>query len=621
MLKKNPIRLKIILLIFITLIPLSILKTTEIRKSFKLSKEAELQSCQDFAEAINVSFMNFLNRTWESQYAIGKAIAANPQWSSKDLENYLKDIASEDKSFIRCSWTNSQGVIVFSSDPAIINKSIGKLEFMQQIFSGKDKFIDSMRISPLDNELVIHIARAIRVDGELKGIIINAIAVDNIGDFLPSNRVGKGSMFGLVDKNAHLVFVSNIIDLPIEKRKISADSPARQALAGQIVKTFSRQSTLDNTNRMGVDYPLKDIGWSCFVTTSVDELLAQEKKELFQNIGVFILIFIGSFLLAIFISGKFVKSIDKLKAAAHQVMKGDLTAKVGVDEKDDLGEVSLVFDKMTESLSKRVKEVEEYNNLKSQFLSTMSHELKTPLNIILGCVQLLEKLDLNDAEKFKKLFDKYTKMQRQNSYRLLRLINNIVDVTKLEDNHIIISPHNEDIVRVVEDITLSVVEYTNLKNLTITFDTDVEEKIIAFDVDVMERIVLNLLSNAIKFTKAGGNIWVNIFDKGEYIEISVKDNGIGIPSDKLDMIFDRFTQVDNSLRRKSEGSGIGLSLVKALIELHGGAVSVASELNYGSMFTITLPNKTVDVSEASVSEKGLSRVERVHVEFSDIYMQ
>jgi len=309
-----------------------------------------------------------------------------------------------------------------------------------------------------------------------------------------------------------------------------------------------------------------------------------------------------------------------LKTVAKEVMEGNLWVKTNINPKGDLGDVGQAFDNMTEGLRDRVKEIEEYNNLKAQFLSTMSHELKTPLNIILGCIQLLETFQVNTNEELHKKYNKYIKMQKQNSFRLLRLINNIVDINKLEENNLVINPSNNDIVKVVEDITLSVVEYTRLKNINVVFDTEVEEKIIGFDIDMMERIILNLLSNAIKFTEGGGTIEVNIYDGEDSVAISIKDNGIGIPEDKLQMIFDRFTQVDNSLRRRSEGSGIGLSLVKSLAELHGGSVSVESRIGYGSEFIVKLPVRLTDNESHVHIKENLSSVEKVNVEFSDIYI-
>ncbi|HAE92044.1 MAG TPA: histidine kinase, partial [Tissierella sp.] len=339
-----------------------------------------------------------------------------------------------------------------------------------------------------------------------------------------------------------------------------------------------------------------------------------------RNLTVFTLIYIISFAIAILMSSNFIQSIEKLKLAAHKVKTGDLNVKTGINEDDVFGDVGQAFDKMVEALNQKAIETEEYNQLKSNFLATISHEFKTPLNIILGSIQLLENTDMNDLEEFKRLFNKYIGIQKQNSYRLLRLISNFIDITKIESSNVKIKLRNNDIVKVIEDITMSIVEYTKMKDISIIFDTDVEEKIIAFDVDMMERIMLNLLSNAIKFTEKGGEIQVNIYVEEEKVIISVKDNGIGIPQDKLEMIFDRFAQVENPLRRGVEGSGIGLSLVKSLVELHEGSISVHSELGKGSEFIMELPDRVIDDNSMERYREEGCYSEKIHVEFSDIYV-
>jgi signal transduction histidine kinase len=181
---------------------------------------------------------------------------------------------------------------------------------------------------------------------------------------------------------------------------------------------------------------------------------------------------------------------------------------------------------------------------------------------------------------------------------------------------------NNNIIKFIEDITLSIVKYASLKGINIVFDTEIEEKITAFDAEKIEKIMLNLLSNSIKFTKHGGNIDVTIYDRKEYILISVKDTGVGIPLDMLEKIFDTFAQVDASFRRHAEGSGIGLSLVKSLVKMHEGEITVKSQLGIGSEFIIKLPIKLME-SESNAHKHKASdlnyNVEKTKIEFSDIY--
>ncbi|NRT79170.1 ATP-binding protein [Clostridium beijerinckii] len=279
--------------------------------------------------------------------------------------------------------------------------------------------------------------------------------------------------------------------------------------------------------------------------------------------------------------------------------------------------------KNTELKSK--EEALELEKLRTEFFANISHELRTPLNIILGVIQILRR-DLLDKEKpiDKGKIINNIDIERQNCFRLLRLINNLIDSTKLDAGHFEIDMINCNIVSVVEEITLSVAGYISNNNINLIFDTDVEEKIIACDPDKIERIMLNLLSNCIKFTDDDGSIFVNIFDGEEYITLSVEDTGIGIPEEKVEIIFDRFRQVDKSFTRNYEGSGIGLSLVKSLVEMHDGTISVESKYGVGTKFTIKLPVKILNKSKekANISNNIINTcVEKINIEFSDIYKQ
>ncbi|NEZ99040.1 PAS domain S-box protein [Clostridium botulinum] len=280
-------------------------------------------------------------------------------------------------------------------------------------------------------------------------------------------------------------------------------------------------------------------------------------------------------------------------------------------------------EKLQKDVEKNIEllnESREYNKLITDFLANISHELKTPLNVIFTAVQILD-LYKKDAESYDKK-EQYIKVIKQNCYRLMRLINNLLDTTKLDSGYLKLNLVNCNIVNLVEEITLSVVYYAESKNINIIFDTDVEEKIMAVDPDKIERIVLNLLSNAIKFTGSGGNIYVTVKDFEDNIIISVKDTGIGIPRDKIENIFDRFVQVDKTLRRNKEGSGIGLYLVKSFVNMHEGTIDIQSEIGKGSEFIINIPVKLVkeDLEKENNMFYSPSK-EYVDMEFADIYSE
>ncbi len=284
--------------------------------------------------------------------------------------------------------------------------------------------------------------------------------------------------------------------------------------------------------------------------------------------------------------------------------------------------------KKAEENKRKMNEMIQYDKLKTEFFANISHELRTPINVILGSLQLLDKYNNDYISNPDKLNDTI-KTTKQNCFRLLRLINNLIDITKIDSGFFNLNLQNNNIIEVIENIVLSVSNYCKgSKKINLIFDTTTEEKIMAFDPDKLERIILNLLSNAIKFTGCDDHIKVSVIDKGDKINISVKDTGIGIQKDQLNIIFDRFRQVNKSLTRDHEGSGIGLSLVKTFVEMHDGKITVDSEYGKGTEFIMEFPCKKINPT--SVKESGVdlfnkdikninNYVERISIEFSDIY--
>lgn len=292
----------------------------------------------------------------------------------------------------------------------------------------------------------------------------------------------------------------------------------------------------------------------------------------------------------------------------NYIQERDLFVATGTD---------ITEDKKLEEAKRRYEAARKEETMKNDFFANMSHEFKTPLNIILSTLQLI-KYNMNNKlinvtpnDKF----NKYLKSIEQNSYRLLRLANNIIDMSKIDAGYYNIKLENRNIVEVVEELVDSVADYIKYKNMDIVFDTEVEEMIVACDPIKIERILLNLISNSIKYTERDGKVEVHIYITDNVI-ISVKDNGIGIPEDQIKEIFNRFKQVDNTFTRKTEGTGIGLSIAKALVELHGGKIWAKSKLGQGSEFLFSIPIRVVRKEKVELNHNHYR--EKPIIEFADI---
>ena len=272
----------------------------------------------------------------------------------------------------------------------------------------------------------------------------------------------------------------------------------------------------------------------------------------------------------------------------------------------------------------KLEHIVELESLKTEFFANLSHEFKTPINIILTTIQVITSFMIaNQRYPDYEKFYRYISSIKQNSFRLLKLANNMIDITKIDGGFYEINMGNYNIVEVVENIVQSVSSYMKHNKRNITFDTVEEEIITACDPNQIERIILNILSNAMKFTSSNGNIYVNIdfLNDCKTLIIKVRNDGEPIDAEDAEKIFDRFTQSEQLLTRKREGSGIGLALVKSLVEMHDGKIYVNTEIEEGTEFCIELPIRSVSDSDSNnILQKNLnSKIERFDIEFSDIY--
>ena len=234
-------------------------------------------------------------------------------------------------------------------------------------------------------------------------------------------------------------------------------------------------------------------------------------------------------------------------------------------------------------LKHRAEHLSELDNLKTRFFTNISHEFRTPITLIQGPLNEMYNNTTDERER------SVIGMMLRNAKRLGRLINQLLDLSKLEAGQMILHATPVELVQFLREVASSYESLAKSKNIIYSFHSEVTELMVCLDADKMEKVVHNLLSNAFKFTRAGGEVTINLKMEGGKCIIQVKDTGIGIPADQLDKIFDRFYQVDSSQTREYEGSGLGMTLVKELVELHHGTVAVQSIVGEGTTFNLRLP--------------------------------
>lgn len=247
-------------------------------------------------------------------------------------------------------------------------------------------------------------------------------------------------------------------------------------------------------------------------------------------------------------------------------------------------------ERLYEEKEKLYEEVIRYEKFRNTYLVNLSHELRTPLNVILSSEQLISSLNKSKNGVEKDNLNKYMKIIKRNSINLLEVINDLIDSSRIKSGAYNIKYSKADIVYLVEEIALSLKSYVEHNGIDLIIDPDIEEKIIDCDKVEIERCIINLISNAVKFSKSeGGTIFINIKEFESEVWIIVRDTGIGISEEHQNIIFDRFTQIETGISSKHFSSGIGLTLVKDIVDLHKGSISLKSELGVGSEFVIKLP--------------------------------
>lgn len=245
------------------------------------------------------------------------------------------------------------------------------------------------------------------------------------------------------------------------------------------------------------------------------------------------------------------------------------------------------------------EKIEEINQVKLRFFTNVSHDFRTPLSLILSPVEsLLE--EETDPVKAGNL-----QIIRQNAQRLLRLVNQVLDFRKVEMQRMKLNIESADIVGLLRNISLTFSELAEKKGITFIFESGLDELVMDFDPDKIEKIFFNLISNALKFTEKDGSVIVNVRrkDTGD-LEIMVADTGICIPKEDLPYIFERFYQVEKHSGLSTKGSGIGLTIVKEFVDMHGGKIQVMSKAGVGTTFFVTLPivNEKQPDAEMAVEE-------------------
>ncbi len=450
-----------------------------------------------------------------------------------------------------------------------------------------------------------------RSSGEFWGVTTADMALTDIKAISAHISIGQTGAAFILGANGE--FISFLDDSRSIDMSIIDDSDEELAALGR--RVLNHRNGAASLIWQGHQYrafytSMEEIDWHLVVIIDNAEV-GQSANDLVLSLALFPVVGLILVTGSIFMVARYLKRvINNVNSFADQAASGDLSERIQITEQDEFGvmedRLNRMMDNMAEMSERSEKMLEmaqSANRAKTEFLSKMSHEMRTPMNAIIGMVQISEQTD--DREKLRNCLLKIDHASKN----LLELINNVLDMAKIEANKVELEITRFSVRDVFESISNVFWVKTEEKNLTLTLKTgeSVPENIWS-DRFRYSQVVTNLVSNAVKFTPEGGEISVSAelleeTETGFIIRTMVKDNGIGVQPEAVDKLFGAFEQANNSIFRQYGGTGLGLSISKSLVELMGGEIWYEPNENAGSRFIFTITADRTGKDETASPEK------------------
>jgi two-component system phosphate regulon sensor histidine kinase PhoR len=302
---------------------------------------------------------------------------------------------------------------------------------------------------------------------------------------------------------------------------------------------------------------------------------------LFGTIAAVIIALIAAY----FVSRSITQPIRQVKETARQIAKGDFSKRVRIKSKGELGELAESLNTMADELQQKMENLKRLDRVRTDFVANVSHELKTPLTLIKGYIETLQSKAINEKEKSAR----FISIIKEHSDRLGYIIDDLLSLSEVELSRDCVNKTELDLKEVIDEISLGFEQALAEKKQGLTVSTKGDNFIIQADRNKIEQVFANLIDNAIKYTKETGQIEILICEKDQTVCVTIQDNGIGIPKEHRDRVFERFYRVDKARSRELGGTGLGLSIVKHIVLAHNGKIAIESEPNRGTKVSVTFP--------------------------------
>ena len=458
-----------------------------------------------------------------------------------------------------------------------------------------------------------HVTIAVPIEryvGRAIGVLKVHVNLKYVWDLTAKLRVGTEGYAYAVLHNGDLIAHPDI-SLVLQRRNVAHLNQVRLAFQPRNDAeslTWTIATNLQGRRVFSSWSPIPILGWAVFVEQPVDEVYGPLYASLFRTSG-FLLLGLGMALVAsLFVAQRVVRPLEMLRKGVERIAGGDMNSRLELKTGDEIEVLAEEFNRMTDNLreaysgmEKKVQmrthelavaneRLQELDRMKSDFVSNVSHELRTPLTAIKGAADLMLRRVTGPLTE-KQVH--YLTRVKSNTQHLTGLINDLLDLSKIESGRIEVKSSPVSLSNLVHEVVDALRPVAAEKVIELESAVPRKPILVLADRDKINQILMNLIGNAIKFTPVQGRVTVSTLTIGdENVQVSVSDTGPGVPPDETNKIFAKFYQVAELNGANPKGTGLGLAIAKALVELHGGQIWVDSEPSRGSTFCFTLPLST-----------------------------
>jgi signal transduction histidine kinase len=577
-------------------------------------------------------------RTADIAFLSTNNILSNQNITLFDKMNYLRSMERAVKAYSYISIYDKKGLKIGDTRNILIGKNDSKEPFFQQALKGNIYHDSTPKMSQAFNQYVIQFSAPIYgKDRQIQGVVVSGYPINKINDIFskiitPQKQININSnpiKIDLVTNNGTVIYSNNdrksILQTKPELQKLILENdifdknPSNNELRHNIINNEIIVGTAQGNGYL--DY--KGSGWSLILRENADTIFSDIQKIANQFIIAAAIIIVISIIIILLIARNISLPISKLMEKTIELGKGDYNSEIKVKSSDEIGDLSIKFENMRKEINKvnsnlnklveeRTIELKEANfdlklkeeNLhklnkelimadvaKEEFMSMISHELKTPLVPARGYLEMLlrqKKIgELNEKQK------RFIDIIYRNILKVEYLVNDVLDVYKLDIGKLKLSKKLVNIGHLTDSIENDLRLLTNDKHIKLNFEIVVDKNdYIYCDQKRIEQVFSNLIKNSIDFVPDDFgkiDIKVEISSDKSFVKFSVKDNGPGIPVNEVDNLFQKFYQIDTSSTRKHGGTGLGLVICKGIVEAHGGKIWIYKEYDKGACFIFTLP--------------------------------